>query len=196
MPSKPRKLFGDKFEDAPDPEDVTVVACGMKASPCQASADMTTVVDDLIGRFPESLGFLKNVRLIVLRRASSRTDNEFHPAAASGVWIRSDKERAVRADIDAGVWLQGEFWDRFNPLQRQAWLHHLLLRFTLTPKGALKLQRPDLVVWPEELRIYGAWSEQLKLGMQSWDAHEHPSPKPAAIARREAEAATTPPAVN
>jgi hypothetical protein len=187
-----KKLFGDKFEDAPDPEDVTQIAFGMKATPYSTNGDMATVLNDLIAGFPESLGFLANVRIIVLRRASSRTDNEFHVASASGVWIRGDRERAVRADVDAGVWLQGEFWDRFNPMQRQAWLHHLLLRFTLTPKGALKLQRPDMVVWPEELRIYGAWSEQLKLGMQNFDAHEHPGPKPAAIARREAAATSTP----
>lgn len=184
-----KKLFGDRLEDAPDPE-VTVVAFGMKATPYHSSSDIASVVHDLIGRFPESLGFLSNVRLIVLRRSSDRTDNEFHVSAASGVWIRSDKERAVRADVDAGVWVQGDFWDRFDPMQRQAWLHHLLLRFTLTPKGALKLQRPELVAWPDELRIYGAWSEQLKLGMQGFDAHEHPGPKPAAIARREAAAAS------
>ena len=194
--AKPRKLFGDRFEDAPEPEsEVTQIAFGMRATPYSPNSDMATVVHDLIGRFEASLGFLKNVRLAVLRRASTRTDNEFHVASASGVWIRNDKERAIRGDVDAGVWLDGDAWDRLNPTQRQAWLHHLLLRFTLTPKGALKLQRPEVMAWPEELKVYGAWSDQLKLGFQGLDANT-PGPKPAAIARREAAAAATPTAVN
>lgn len=185
----PRKLFGDRFDDAPEPEaEATQIAFGMRATPYSPNSDMTVVVNDLIGRFQASLGFLVNVRLIVLRRASQRTDNEFHVTSASGVWIRGDRERAIRGDVDAGLWLDGEAWDRFNPMQRQAWLHHLLLRFTLTPKGALKLQRPDVMAWPEELKVYGAWSDQLKLGFQGLDDNR-PGPRPAAIARREAEAA-------
>ena len=190
-----KKSFADRFEDAPDPEDeATQIAFGMRASPYSANSDMAAVVHDLIGRFGPSLGFLKNVRLAVLRRASKRTDNEFHVASASGVWIRNDKERAIRGDVDAGVWLDGDAWDRLNVTQRQAWVHHLLLRFTLTPKGALKLQRPDVMAWPEELKIYGAWSDQLKLGFQGLDASV-PGHRPPAPPRREQPAAP-PSAVN
>ena len=189
--AKPKQLFGDKFEDAPDPEDVTRIAMGMRAPTYTPNADITTVAEELIARYPESLGFLTNFRLIFLRRSSTRTDNEFHVMAASGSFIRSDRERAIRTDIDAGVWLQGTFWDRFDPTQRRAWVHSLLLRFAMTPKGALRLQRPDVVEWAQVARLYGPWVDQLKLFAEGLDAHAHPTPKPAAIARREAAAATT-----
>lgn len=190
--AKPRKLFGDRFEDAPDPEEVTVIPMGMRAPTYAPNADITSVANELIGRYPESLGFLTNYRLIFLRRASSRTDNEFHVMSASGAFIRSDRERAIRTDIDAGVWFQGTFWDRFSVDQRRAWVHSLLLRFGMTPKGALRLQRPDVVEWAQVARLYGPWADQLKLFAEGLHAHDHPAPKPAAIARREAEA-TTPP---
>lgn len=182
----PKKSFGDRFEDAPDPEDVTELSMGMRASPYTPNADITSVANELIGRYPESLGFLTNFHLILLRRHSERTDNEFHPATASGAFIRSDRERAIRTDIDAGVWFQGTFWDRFTVEQRRAWTHSQLLRFGMSPKGALKLLRPDVVEWAQVVRIYGPWADQLVLFQEGLDAHAHPSPKPAAIARREA----------
>jgi len=191
-----KKSFGDRFDDAPDPEDVTRVPMGMRASAYQPNADITAIASSLIGRYPESLGFLTNFSLIFLRRASSRTDNEFHPMSASGPFIRSDRERSIRTDVDAGIWLQGVFWDRFTVEQRTAWVHSLLLRFGMTPKGALKLVKPDVAEFAQIARLYGPWMDQLKLFNEGLDAHANPSPKPAAIARREAAAATTPTAVN
>lgn len=190
------KSFADRFEDASDPEDQTVIAMGMRAPTYQPNSDIAVVASALIGRYPESLGFLTNFRLTYLRRTSSRTDNEFHPLSAAGSFIRSDRERAIRTDVDAGIWLQGTFWDRFSPEQRMAWVHSLLLRFGMTPKGALRLLRPDVVEWAQVARIYGPWADQLKLFAEGLDAHANPAPKPAAIARREAAAAATPTVVN
>lgn len=176
-----RKKFADRFEDAKDPEDVTQIAMGMKAPTYVPNGDITTIANELIGRYPESLGFLANVRLIYLRRASTRTDNEFHPMSASGAFIRSDRERAIRTDVDAGIWLQGTFWDRFGIDQRRAWVHSLLLRFGMTPKGAIRLVRPDVVEFAQIARIYGPWADQLALFAEGLDAHAHPAPKPAAL---------------
>lgn len=181
-----KKLFGDRFEDAPDPEEpATRIPMGMRAPTYAANADLRVVADELIARYPESLGYLSSFKLIFLRRASSRTDNEFHPMSASGAFIRSDRERAIRGDVDAGLWLQGTFWDRFNPEQRRAWMHSLLLRFGMTPKGALRLLRPDVVEWAQVVRIYGPWADQLKLFAEGLDSHAHPGPRPAAMTRRE-----------
>lgn len=187
------KSFADRFEDAPDPEDQTVIAMGMRAPTYQPNSDIAAVATELIGRYPESLGFLTNFRLTYLRRSSSRTDNEFHPLSAAGSFIRSDRERAIRTDVDAGIWLQGTFWDRFSVDQRRAWVHSLLLRFGMTPKGALRLLRPDVVEWAQVARIYGPWADQLKLFQEGLDAFSHPAPRPAAITRREAAGSTTAP---
>lgn len=191
-----KKSFADKFEDAPDPE-VQTVAFGMKSPTYAPSGDIASVANELIGRYPESLGWLVNVKLTYLRRASSRTDNEFHPMSAAGAFVRSDRERAIRTDVDAGIWLQGTFWDRFTIDQRRAWVHSLLLRFGMTPKGAIRLVRPDVVEFAQIARIYGPWADQLALFAEGLDAHANPAPKPAAVARREAAAAgTQPPIVN
>jgi hypothetical protein len=192
--AKPRKLFGDRMEDAGDPEDVTRIAMGMRAPTYQPNSDIASVAIELIGRYPESLGFLANFNLTYLRRSSSRTDNEFHPMSASGAFIRSDRERAIRTDVDAGIWLQGAFWDRFTIMQRRAWVHSLLLRLGMTPKGALRLVRPDVAEFAQVARIYGPWADQLKLFAEGLDSHAHPAPRPAALARREATA--QPPVVN
>ena len=187
-----KRKFGDRFEDAPASEDVTELAFGLRAPTYSPNADITRVAEDLIARFGTSLGHLQSFRIIYLRRASSRTDNEFHPLSASGAFIRSDRERAIRGDIDAGVWVQGHYWDRFDPVQRQAWLHSLLLRFGMTPKGAIRLIRPDVSEWAEVARLYGAWADQLVLFREGLVAHDRPAPTPAAIARRDAAATTNP----
>lgn len=191
-----RKSFADKFEDAPDPEDQTVIAMGMRAPTYQPNSDIAAVATELIGRYPEALGFLTNFRLTFLRRTSTRTDNEFHPMSASGAFIRSDRERAIRTDVDAGIWLQGTFWDRFTVDQRRAWVHSLLLRLGMTPKGALRLVRPDVAEFAQIARLYGPWADQLRLFADGLDAHSSPAPKPAAIARRESAAGSQPPIVN
>lgn len=186
-----RKKFTDGFEDAPpmppDPE-AQQIAFGMRAPTYVLNGDVTRVGDDLIARYPESLGWLANVRLAYLRRESKRTDNEFHPDTASGAFVRSDRERSIRPDIDAGIWVQGTFWDRFNPEQRRAWVHSLLLRFAMTPEGNIKRQRPDVAEFAQVVRIYGPWADQLRLFADGISAHGNPPPTPAAIARRSLDA--------
>jgi hypothetical protein len=175
------KRFSDRFEDAPDADQL---AFGLPPSTHTPDGDMTDVVNELVARYPEALGHLKNVRLIVLRRSSRRTDNEFHVESASGAFIRSDRERSIRPDIDGGIWLQGSDWDRFSPHQRRAWVHGLLLRLGLTRDGRLKKLRPEVVEWAQIVAIYGAWQDTLKLFGEGLDAHEKPGPRPAGLALR------------
>lgn len=162
----PRRKNG--FEDEPDQ-----LVFGMPPSTYALNSDIAVIAGELIAQYPEQLGHLTNFTLAYLRRSSSRVDNDFHVESASGSFIRSDRERAIFAGFDGGVWVQGKAWDNFAPPQRRAWVHSLLLRLGVAPKGGkLKMLRPDVVEWASIVRIYGPWSEQLTLFSKAHDDHE------------------------
>lgn len=164
----PRKgKFTDTFED--EPNDLV----GMPPSTYSLSSDATVVVDQLMTAYPEQLGHLRNYRIALLRRNSSRTDNEFDVQGAGGAFVRADRERGMFPGFDAGIWFQGKWWDQFTPHQRKAWLHGYLLRLGIAPKGGrLKLLRPEVVEWASVVRIYGAWQPTLELFAHGLDDHE------------------------
>lgn len=169
MPRK--KTYG--FKDAPTEGEQ--IALGMPASTYALNGDVTEVAERLIRNHPEQLGHLLNFQLCFLRRSSSRTDDEFHPATAGGAFIRSDRERGITGSFDGGVWVQGKWWDRFTPEQRMAWIHSYLLRLGIAPRGGkLKMLRPDVIEWASVVRIYGSWSQQLVLFQDGLDAHQGP----------------------
>jgi Putative phage metallopeptidase len=143
------------------------------------SSDVTEVGNELIGNHPEQLGHLKNYSLVFLMRESQRTDNDFHVQSAGGAFIRSDRERGIRPDVDAGVWVQRRWWDNFSPHQRRAWVHGYLLRFGISPNGArLRLLRPDVVEWASIAREYGVWEPTLGLFVNELDDHANGNAAP------------------
>jgi len=152
------------------------LAIGMPDPGFKLDGDMTAMGERLIAENDVELGHLRNFQLRYLRRSSRRTDMEFHPAKCSGVFIRQGRERAIYAEADAGVWLMGMHWDRFDPsTQRRPWLHSLLLRLQMTAEGALVLVKPDLIEWASILNRYGEWTNQLRLELAPHDATEAPA---------------------
>lgn len=175
----PRKKSTDAFADAPsgDDEKDDQLKFGLPQSTYQLNSDIAVVAERVIRNYPVSLGHLVNVPLAFLRRSSRRTDEEFAVDKAGHAFIRSDRERGIDPTFQAGIWFQGNVWDKFSPDQRQAWVHHQLLHLQVTSTGKLKLTGHEAEEFADVLRVYGVWTDQLKLAFEQADAHEGPAAK-------------------
>jgi predicted metallopeptidase len=99
---------------------------------------------------------LRDFRLVYLLRQVDGPLEEVHLDAigkafkAPGIW------RDV-AGVDAGIWIDERYWQRFDARQREAIVLHELLHLEVTDKGTIKIADHDVEEFGMVVALYGAW---------------------------------------
>lgn len=146
----------------------------MPPSSYHHDSDMIALVQRVIGEHAQ-LAHLRGAKLVALRRETRRTDDSFAPDRAGGAFLRSDRERGVTSNWDAGVWMRGRWWDAMAPDQRRAWVFHLLSHLALRPGGeGLTKVGHDVEAFTDEALLFGTWEAQLSLFAENLDRHALP----------------------